>query len=197
MWVPCRVRQSARARADLCRCKEPDQTGARDPPGPDWRRSRLCRAPGASNVFFPRISDSLSMLVGSGALQYARERGLQTYDWWTPLSGPMAAPEAIRKYHGYQSVIAGQPAPASTAPETGDTVGAVAVDARGNMAAAASTGGISLKHPGRVGDTALPGCGFWAVNRRDASSEALGFACSTTGTVAGWRCNVCQAQASS
>src|SRR5262249_27809604 len=44
------------------------------------------------------------------------------------------------------------------------TVGAVALDAFGNMAGGASTGGIAAKHPGRVGDTPLVGCGFYAEN---------------------------------
>jgi beta-aspartyl-peptidase (threonine type) len=39
------------------------------------------------------------------------------------------------------------------------TVGAVAIDARGRAAAATSTGGVWLKLPGRVGDSALPGAG--------------------------------------
>jgi beta-aspartyl-peptidase (threonine type) len=44
------------------------------------------------------------------------------------------------------------------------TVGAVALDAYGNMAGGASTGGIAAKHPGRVGDTPIVGCGFYAEN---------------------------------
>ncbi|WIG61606.1 MAG: isoaspartyl aminopeptidase [Ktedonobacterales bacterium] len=44
------------------------------------------------------------------------------------------------------------------------TVGAVAVDARGVVAAGASTGGIAAKHPGRVGDTPIVGAGFYAEN---------------------------------
>lgn len=42
------------------------------------------------------------------------------------------------------------------------TVGAVAIDSEGRVAAGASTGGIAAKHPGRVGDTPLPGCGYIA-----------------------------------
>ncbi|MEO7001446.1 MAG: isoaspartyl peptidase/L-asparaginase [Ktedonobacterales bacterium] len=42
------------------------------------------------------------------------------------------------------------------------TVGAVAVDMHGHVAAGASTGGIAAKHPGRVGDTPLVGCGYCA-----------------------------------
>lgn len=36
-----------------------------------------------------------------------------------------------------------------------DTVGAVCVDAHGNLAAACSSGGVALKHPGRVGQVSL------------------------------------------
>ena len=44
------------------------------------------------------------------------------------------------------------------------TVGAVAVDAQGSVAAGASTGGIGNKHPGRIGDTPIVGAGFCAEN---------------------------------
>jgi L-asparaginase/beta-aspartyl-peptidase (threonine type) len=43
-----------------------------------------------------------------------------------------------------------------------DTVGAVALDKRGGFACASSTGGASPMMMGRVGDTPMPGCGFWA-----------------------------------
>lgn len=42
------------------------------------------------------------------------------------------------------------------------TVGAVARDASGRVAAATSTGGVTAQWPGRVGDTPLVGCGLWA-----------------------------------
>lgn len=56
-----------------------------------------------------------------------------------------------------------------------DTVGAVALDARGNIAAGLSTGGTPNKTPGRVGDVPLVGCGFYADNR------AGGVACTGVG----------------
>jgi beta-aspartyl-peptidase (threonine type) len=46
----------------------------------------------------------------------------------------------------------------------GDTVGAVALDRDGNLAAATSTGGIWLKWPGRIGDSPIPGAGYYAEN---------------------------------
>lgn len=52
----------------------------------------------------------------------------------------------------------------------GDTVGAVALDADGNVAAATSTGGIPNKMPGRVGDSPLAGSGAYADNERGAVS---------------------------
>jgi beta-aspartyl-peptidase (threonine type) len=60
--------------------------------------------------------------------------------------------------------------PASPDPESHDTVGAVALDARGNLAAATSTGGTLNKTPGRVGDSSLIGCGCYADNLAAAVS---------------------------
>jgi beta-aspartyl-peptidase (threonine type) len=54
-----------------------------------------------------------------------------------------------------------------------DTVGAVALDAEGRVAAAVSTGGMSLKRQGRIGDSPVVGAGFWADDRAGA--------CVTTG----------------
>ena len=51
-----------------------------------------------------------------------------------------------------------------------DTVGAVALDCLGNLAAASSTGGTLSKAPGRVGDSSLIGCGCYADNESAAVS---------------------------
>jgi beta-aspartyl-peptidase (threonine type) len=51
-----------------------------------------------------------------------------------------------------------------------DTVGAVALDSRGNLAAGTSTGGTLNKTPGRVGDSSLIGCGCYADNLSAAVS---------------------------
>lgn len=58
--------------------------------------------------------------------------------------------------------------------DDGDTVGAVALDLRGGLATAVSTGGLWLKSPGRVGDSPLAGSGLWA--------EDGVVACCATGT---------------
>lgn len=51
-----------------------------------------------------------------------------------------------------------------------DTVGAVALDGDGNLAAATSTGGTLGKAPGRLGDSSLIGCGCYADNKTAAVS---------------------------
>jgi beta-aspartyl-peptidase (threonine type) len=51
-----------------------------------------------------------------------------------------------------------------------DTVGAVACDAGGNVAVAASTGGVLQQAPGRVGDTPLVGAGAYADNASAAAT---------------------------
>src|SRR5581483_12307998 len=60
-----------------------------------------------------------------------------------------------------------QPAPA---PGKLGTVGAVACDREGHVAAATSTGGLFLKMPGRVGDTPIIGAGTYADDEAGAAS---------------------------
>ena len=54
--------------------------------------------------------------------------------------------------------------------EIADTVGALALDSSGRIAAGASTGGVTLKLPGRIGDTAVIGAGVYADNRLGAAT---------------------------
>ncbi|MBL8531914.1 MAG: isoaspartyl peptidase/L-asparaginase [Hyphomonadaceae bacterium] len=54
------------------------------------------------------------------------------------------------------------------------TIGAVARDAKGRLAAATSTGGLQGKMPGRVGDTPIIGAGCWADQRAAVSCTGLG-----------------------
>lgn len=94
-------------------------------------------------------------------------RGARLVMRWTPhvlLSGPaaeetLAARGAVRVPRGYF-----RPTPPPGRTETGDTVGAVALDRCGNLAAATSTGGFGAKMPGRIGDSPIPGAGLYAEN---------------------------------
>ena len=54
--------------------------------------------------------------------------------------------------------------------KSSDTVGALALDNDGNLAAACSTGGVSLKLPGRIGDSAILGAGLYADNTSGAAT---------------------------
>src|SRR5207245_3045127 len=54
--------------------------------------------------------------------------------------------------------------------ESSDTVGALALDSDGNLAAACSTGGVALKLPGRIGDSAILGAGLYADNESGAAT---------------------------
>ena len=84
------------------------------------------------------------LLAGDGALAFARAAGVpECY----PTS--LVTERRRRQLHGSTADLKG-------------TVGAVALDRHGTIAAATSTGGVSGKLPGRVGDTPLIGCGTYA-----------------------------------
>lgn len=81
------------------------------------------------------------LLVAGGAGQFAREHGLETCD-----------PEVFVTERQHRNFVN----------QGSDTVGAVAVDEAGHTAVAVSTGGVAFKLPGRLGDSPLPGAGFYA-----------------------------------
>jgi beta-aspartyl-peptidase (threonine type) len=94
------------------------------------------------------------LLVGPGALDFARKKGVRLVD-------PRALevdPSKARWW--YASASDGPP----LEPEVGDTVGAVALDLQGSIAAATSTGGLLGKYAGRVGDSPIAGAGTYARN---------------------------------
>ena len=90
-----------------------------------------------------------TMLVGKGAKQLADEQGL-----------PHLTTQELMKTN--KDISPSNPG--------NDTVGAVARDMFGNIACATSTGGITLKRTGRVGDSPLIGCGGLADNDRGGVS---------------------------
>ncbi|MBI4466832.1 MAG: isoaspartyl peptidase/L-asparaginase [Acidobacteria bacterium] len=102
------------------------------------------------------------MLVGEGAEQFAVEAGVSLCN----VSELVIAREVEL---WYKLKNEGPTAPGRRRPSAG-TVGAVACDAQGNLAAGTSTGGTACKYPGRVGDSSLIGCGCYADNRAGAVS---------------------------
>src|SRR5262245_42027844 len=92
------------------------------------------------------------LLAGPGAEAFARRCAL-----------PTAPPESFITPRQRQRWAARQAAP-------GGTVGAVAVDRGGHVAAATSTGGLLGKLPGRIGDSAIIGAGTYADDRAGAAS---------------------------
>ncbi len=94
------------------------------------------------------------LLVGPGAEEFALEEGLSLVP-----NRYFRTPERIEQL---QSEQRGEHVSDIVPPK--GTVGAVARDAAGNLAAATSTGGMTNKRPGRVGDSPIIGAGTYAKN---------------------------------
>src|ERR1700722_10336742 len=107
-------------------------------------------------------------LVGQGAEAFAQKNGLALID----NAELVIDRERQRLQEAKARASAGIPDSTFAGDPTGshDTVGAVALDANGNLAAATSTGGTRNKTPGRVGDSSVIGCGGYADNRSAAVS---------------------------
>ena len=97
------------------------------------------------------------LLAGEGAVRFARSRGLPRFNPATP-GARERLEETLRR------IRSGKVPPWARRWRnfTWDTVGAVARDSRGRFAAASSTGGHAYMMPGRVGDSPIVGCGFYA-----------------------------------
>jgi beta-aspartyl-peptidase (threonine type) len=105
--------------------------------------------------------------VGTGAERFARQHGMALCD-----NMDLVVPrEQERLYKAQADELAGLPDETfSGSLDSHDTVGAVALDVYGNIAAGTSTGGTLNKAPGRVGDSSLIGCGCYADNLSAAVS---------------------------
>lgn len=98
------------------------------------------------------------LLVAEGAVAFARAHGVGTFGrdgLWT-----------AKAQDRYEQAIAGR----GQAVGQADTVGAVVIDARGDLCVACSTGGVLLKRPGRVGDSPLVGAGLYAAAELGAAT---------------------------
>jgi L-asparaginase / beta-aspartyl-peptidase len=105
--------------------------------------------------------------VGIGAERFARQNGMALCD-----NMELVIPrEQERLFKAQADELAGRPDETfSGSLDSHDTVGAVALDVHGNIAAGTSTGGTLNKAPGRVGDSSLIGCGCYADNLTAAVS---------------------------
>lgn len=92
------------------------------------------------------------LLCAAGAERFAREHGIAT-----------CAPQTLVTPLQRERFL-----------DRGNTVGAVACDAGGRLAAATSTGGVFRKRAGRIGDSALIGCGTYANRHAAVSCTGLG-----------------------
>jgi beta-aspartyl-peptidase (threonine type) len=111
------------------------------------------------------------MLVGQGAEDFALEHGvvLVPRSYFRTERREQQLQEELRAQKA-QSKKTSQRTPESAAPNSMGTVGAVALDRFGNLAAATSTGGLSNKARGRVGDSPIIGAGTYANNESCAVS---------------------------
>lgn len=137
--------------------------------------------------------DANNLLVGSGATKYAAKMGFELKNMLTDrarafyrkrvaeeggrlpdcecaLGEPEAAEEAARG-----AIPQGSIEHEGTNKNGHDTVGAVCLDGNGTMTAATSTSGLFMKRPGRVGDSPVPGAGFYVDSQiGGAASTGLG-----------------------
>src|ERR1700756_3271688 len=110
---------------------------------------------GSTHVYF----------VAEGAERFAAEHGIELCR-----NEDLIIPREVERLRAFQAKTAEQ-APDLFAPTIShDTVGAVALDREGNLAAATSTGGTLNKAPGRLGDSSLIGSGCYADNESAAAS---------------------------
>lgn len=120
------------------------------------------------------------LLAGEGAEAFALAQGLEqvepdffsTPERWEQLQRALGSDTALLDHDG--AAQGGDPLDSD---RKFGTVGAVALDNAGNLAAATSTGGMTNKQVGRIGDSPLPGAGCYASN------DSVAVSCTGTGEV--------------
>ncbi len=99
------------------------------------------------------------MLMGEGAELFAQQHGLE-----------MVEPDYFFNQERYYRYLSLKKAEDKFKAKQHSTVGAVALDLHGNLAAGTSTGGLEMKYFGRVGDSPIIGAGTYADNNYGAIS---------------------------
>jgi beta-aspartyl-peptidase (threonine type) len=106
------------------------------------------------------------MFAGAGAERFAQQHGIELVD-----NSYFDTPERLEQLHKAKAKEASPAtAPALSERDKHGTVGCVALDKHSNLAAATSTGGMTNKRFGRVGDSPIVGAGTWADNETCAVS---------------------------
>ncbi|XP_043552617.1 N(4)-(Beta-N-acetylglucosaminyl)-L-asparaginase isoform X3 [Chiloscyllium plagiosum] len=103
-----------------------------------------------------------NMLVGEGAVAFAKEQGFRIED-----NSDMMTEASLA---AYEEFLQSRKSP----PKNHDTLGLIVLDEMENITVGVSTSGAPFKDPGRVGDSPLPGCGLYADNRAGAAAGATG-----------------------
>ncbi len=112
------------------------------------------------------LSDSPHVyFVAEGAERFAAEHGITLC-----CNEDLVIPREIERLREYQAQVSTGGNDLFAPAISHDTVGAVALDREGNIAASTSTGGTLNKAPGRLGDSSLIGCGCYADNLSAAAS---------------------------
>ncbi|MDF7647914.1 isoaspartyl peptidase/L-asparaginase [Pantoea sp. Acro-805] len=122
------------------------------------------------------------LFIGAGAEAFAAEQGLEQVDAdffstperWEQLQRALGSQQMLLDHDGAAQSHGDDPLDPD---RKFGTVGAVALDLQGNLAAATSTGGMTNKQAGRVGDSPLVGAGCYANN------ETVAVSCTGTGEV--------------
>ena len=116
-------------------------------------------------------------LVGEGALQFARAQGFEecemltahgrkAWEAWKRATKGTKGTKGVQLAHGRKAWKRGR---AEAPADVHDTIGMIALDQRGDLAAACTTSGAAFKLPGRVGDSPLIGSGLYADNDAGAA----------------------------
>ncbi|RLG50074.1 MAG: asparaginase [Thermoproteota archaeon] len=113
------------------------------------------------------------LLVGEGARKFASIIGMEVNEDLV-YEARKELYKAYMKGVGKKGFPSYLPSPELIRNYLADTVGAVAVDDKGRLAAATSTGGIMMKLPGRVGDSAIIGAGTYANEAGACSGTGVG-----------------------
>jgi len=147
----------------------------------DGATGRAGSVAGVSRIKNPVLAAALVMrhspwvmLCGAGAERFAADHGARMVD--PPYFSTRSRQQQLKQAQAHQRVELDHDGAARTrAHDEKDrtsygTVGAVALDAAGNLAAATSTGGLTNKPPGRIGDSPIIGAGTYAENASVAVS---------------------------